>query len=199
MKKLNIGNINAGLDTIKALAEQNAGIAHDELIDINLIDFAEKNSYAADDTEENIRDLADQIETVGLLNPLGVIQNGNRYTLFSGERRYKAITEHLKWDRIPCRVFEGVSPGRAQLMLHVANGTREYSPARKLALYEEYRALLDELKASGEFRGGIQKGIAELLNVSDRQVRTYRVMSEELTPPEKEAVTRGDFWSEILK
>lgn len=42
MKKLNLGNINAGLSTIKELANENAGIARDELIDVSLIDFATK-------------------------------------------------------------------------------------------------------------------------------------------------------------
>lgn len=192
MKKLNLGNISAGLDTLKGLQEQNASVARNEQIAADLIDLAEKNSYAADDTEESIRDLADQIEELGLLNPLGVVEHHGRYTLFSGERRYKAITQHLHWETIPCRVFEGVSTGRAQLMLHIANGGRDYSPARKLALYEEYHQLLEELKANGEFKGGIQKGIAELLNVSDRQVRTYRTMSETLTASEKQAVQNGD-------
>ena len=160
MKKLNLGNINAGLSTIKELANENAGIARDELIDVSLIDFANKNTYAANDTDDSIRDLADQIETVGLLNPLGVIQSGNRYKLFSGERRYRAITQYLHWDKIPCRIFEGVSAGRAQLMLHIANGGRDYTAEQKLTLYEEYRELLNELKASGEFKGGIQKGVA---------------------------------------
>lgn len=192
MKKLNLGNISAGLDTLKGLQEQNASVARNEQIKAELIDLAEKNSYAADDTEESIRDLADQIEELGLLNPLGVVEHHGRYTLFSGERRYKAITQHLHWETIPCRVFEGVSTGRAQLMLHIANGARDYSPARKLALYEEYHQLLEELKANGEFKGGIQKGIAELLNVSDRQVRTYRTISETLTASEKQAVQNGD-------
>lgn len=135
MKKLNLGNINAGLSTIKELANENAGIARDELIDVSLIDFANKNTYAANDTDDSIRDLADQIETVGLLNPLGVIQSGNRYKLFSGERRYRAITQYLHWDKIPCRIFEGVSAGRAQLMLHIANGGRDYTAEQKLTLY----------------------------------------------------------------
>lgn len=191
MKKLNLGNITAGLETLKGLQEQNASVARSEQIRADLIDLAEKNSYAADDTEDSIRDLADQIEECGLLNPLGVIEHNGRYTLFSGERRYKAITQYLHWETIPCRVFEGVSVRRAQLMLHVGNGRREYSPALKLALYEEYRQLLEEMKAAGEFKGGIQKGIAELLNISDRQVRTYRAMSEELTVEEKQAVQDG--------
>lgn len=156
-----------------------------------MIDFANKNTYAANDTNDSIRDLADQIETVGLLNPLGVIQSGNRYKLFSGERRYRAITQYLHWDKIPCRIFEGVSAGRAQLMLHIANGGRDYTAEQKLTLYEEYRELLNELKASGEFKGGIQKGVAELMHVSDRQVRTYRTMSEQLPSPKRLILRRN--------
>lgn len=191
MKKLNFGTIADGLNTLQNTLEQNSGIGWSELVDANAIDFAEKNSYAADDTDETIRELADQIEVAGLLTPLGVIKEGNRYRLFSGERRYKAITTYLHWEKIPCRVFEGVTPNKAQLMLHMANGAREYSPARKLELYEEYNALLREMKSTGEFTGPIQKGVAELLHVSDRQVRTYHTMAEQLTQEEKEAVSSG--------
>lgn len=191
MKKLNFGTIADGLNTLQNTLEQNSGIGWSELVDANTIDFAEKNSYAADDTDETIRELAEQIEVAGLLTPLGVIKEGNRYRLFSGERRYKAITTYLHWEKIPCRVFEGVTPNKAQLMLHMANGAREYSPARKLELYEEYNALLREMKSTGEFTGPIQKGVAELLHVSDRQVRTYHTMAEQLTQEEKEAVSSG--------
>lgn len=191
MKKLNFGTIADGLNTLQNTLEQNSGIGWSELVDANTIDFAEKNSYAADDTDETIRELAEQIEVAGLLTPLGVIKEGNRYRLFSGERRYKAITTYLHWEKIPCQVFQGVTPNKAQLMLHMANGARDYTPARKLELYEEYNALLREMKSTGEFTGPIQKGVAELLHVSDRQVRTYRTMAEQLTQEEKEAVSSG--------
>lgn len=192
MKKLDFGTISAGLDTLQNTLERNSGIGWSELVAADAIDFAEKNTYAADDTDETIRELADQIEVAGLLSPLGVIKEGTRYRLFSGERRYRAITTYLHWEKIPCQVFEGVSANKAQLMLHMANASREYSPARKLELYEEYNALLRQMKENGEFSGGVQKGVAELLNVSDRQVRTYRTMAERLTPEEKEAVKSGE-------
>ncbi len=127
MKKLNFGTITDGLNTLQSTLEQNSGIGWSELVDADAIDFAEKNSYAADDTDETIRDLADQIEVAGLLTPLGVIKEGPRYRLFSGERRYKAITTYLHWEKIPCQVFEGVTPNKAQLMLHMANGARDYT------------------------------------------------------------------------
>lgn len=191
MKKLDLGTIQSGLNTLQDTLNQSSSIGWSELVDADEIDFAEKNSYAADDTDDTIRELADQIDVAGLLTPLGVIKEGSRYRLFSGERRFRAITTYLHWEKIPCQVFEGVSPNKAQLMLHMANGARDYTPARKLELYEEYNALLREMKENGEFFGPIQKGVAELLNVSDRQVRTYRTMAEQLTQEEKKAVSSG--------
>ena len=193
MKKLDLGAISAGLDNLQSTMEQNHGIGWSELVDASAIRFAEKNTYAADDTDETIRELADQIEVAGLLSPLGVIKEGDgQYRLFSGERRYRAITTYLHWEKIPCQVFEGVSEDKAQLMLHMANASREYTPARKLELYEEYNALLRKMQENGEFSGGVQKGVAQLLGVSDRQVRTYRTMVEQLTQQERQAVSSGE-------
>lgn len=98
MKKLNLGNINAGLNSLKAATDNAAQNGRFELIDTAQIDFAAKNSYAADDNEESYKELAANIDEVGLLTPLGVIVNGNRYTLFSGERRFRAITTYLALD-----------------------------------------------------------------------------------------------------
>ena len=55
MKKLNLGNINAGLNSLKAATDNAAQNGRFELIDTALIDFAAKNSYAADDNEESYK------------------------------------------------------------------------------------------------------------------------------------------------
>ena len=191
MKKLNLGNINAGLNSLKAATDNAAQNGRFELIDTALIDFAAKNSYAADDNEESYKELAANIDEVGLLTPLGVIVNGNRYTLFSGERRFRAITTYLHWTKVPCYVFETKSVRKAQLMLHQANASREYTPQRKLQLYEEYRELLEEMKEAGEIKGGMQEHLAKLMGVSERSVRYYKQMSEQLTTEEKDDVAEG--------
>lgn len=178
MKKLNLGNINAGLNSLKAATDNAAQNGRFELIDTTLIDFAAKNSYAADDNEESYKELAANIDEVGLLTPLGVIVNGNRYTLFSGERRFRAITTYLHWTKVPCYVFETKSVRKAQLMLHQANASREYTPQRKLQLYEEYRELLEEMKEAGEIKGGMQEHLAKLMGVSERSVRYYKQMQK---------------------
>lgn len=192
-RKLKLENITAGFQQIEnQVANSIENVGYEELIPAALIDLAEKNTYGKRDKDEDYKELAQQIEAVGLINSLGVIKHDDRYTLFSGERRYNAITKYLHWEKIPCRVFEGVSVNKAQLMLHIANGGREFTAGQKLELYEEYNTLLLHMKASGELTGGLQKNLAELLNISERQVRTYRQISETLSEQEKAAVIAGE-------
>ena len=194
MKKMNFASITAGLDTLKDVMQQNAEIAQDKLIDVSFIDFAPQNTFAADDTDESIRELADSIELLGLLEPLVVVRDNDRYTLIAGERRYRAITECLHWSTVPCRVFDGeaLSRNRKQLMLHEANGQRDLSAGRQLQIFEEYNALLEEMMQNGEYTGTKLGLIAKKMQISDRQVRKYKRISEQLTQQEKEMLAAGE-------
>ena len=194
MKKMNFASITAGLDTLKDVMQQNAEIAQDKLIDVSFIDFAPQNTFAADDTDESIRELADSIELLGLLEPLVVVRDNDRYTLIAGERRYKAITQCLHWSTVPCRVFDGeaLSRNRKQLMLHEANGQRDLSAGRQLQIFEEYNALLEEMMQNGEYTGTKLGLIAKKMQISDRQVRKYKRIAEQLTQQEKEMLAAGE-------
>ena len=194
MKKMNFASITAGLDTLKDVMQQNAEIAQDKLIDVSFIDFAPQNTFAADDTDESIRELADSIELLGLLEPLVVVRDNDRYTLIAGERRYRTITECLHWSTVPCRVFDGeaLSRNRKQLMLHEANGQRDLSAGRQLQIFEEYNALLEEMMQNGEYTGTKLGLIAKKMQISDRQVRKYKRIAEQLTQQEKEMLAAGE-------
>lgn len=194
MKKMNFASITAGLDTLKDVMQQNAEIAQDKLIDVSFIDFAPQNTFAADDTDESIRELADSIELLGLLEPLVVVRDDDRYTLIAGERRYKAITQCLHWSTVPCRVFDGeaLSRNRKQLMLHEANGQRDLSAGRQLQIFEEYNALLEEMMQNGDYTGAKLGLIAKKMQISDRQVRKYKRIAEQLTQQEKEMLAAGE-------
>ena len=194
MKKMNFASITAGLDTLKDVMQQNAEIAQDKLIDVSFIDFAPQNTFAADDTDESIRELADSIELLGLLEPLVVVRDNDRYTLIAGERRYRAITQCLHWSTVPCRVFDGeaLSRNRKQLMLHEANGQRDLSAGRQLQIFEEYNALLEEMMQNGEYTGTKLGLIAKKMQISDRQVRKYKRIAEQLTRQEKEMLAAGE-------
>ena len=194
MKKMDFASITAGLDTLKDVMQQNAEIAQDKLIDVSFIDFAPQNTFAADDTDESIRELADSIELLGLLEPLVVVRDNDRYTLIAGERRYRAITQCLHWSTVPCRVFDGeaLSRNRKQLMLHEANGQRDLSAGRQLQIFEEYNALLEEMMQNGEYTGTKLGLIAKKMQISDRQVRKYKRIAEQLTQQEKEMLAAGE-------
>lgn len=194
MKKMDFASITAGLDTLKDVMQQNAEIAQDKLIDVSSIDFAPQNTFAADDTDESIRELADSIELLGLLEPLVVVRDNDRYTLIAGERRYRAITQCLHWSTVPCRVFDGeaLSRNRKQLMLHEANGQRDLSAGRQLQIFEEYNALLEEMMQNGEYTGTKLGLIAKKMQISDRQVRKYKRIAEQLTQQEKEMLAAGE-------
>ena len=194
MKKMNFASITAGLDTLKDVMQQNAEIAQDKLIDVSSIDFAPQNTFAADDTDESIRELADSIELLGLLEPLVVVRDNDRYTLIAGERRYRAITQCLLWSTVPWRVFDGeaLSRNRKQLMLHEANGQRDLSAGRQLQIFEEYNALLEEMMQNGEYTGTKLGLIAKKMQISDRQVRKYKRIAEQLTQQEKEMLAAGE-------
>lgn len=136
-----------------------------------------RNTAAKNDTDEEIAELAADIEVNGLLHPVLInhIHENGEYRIVSGERRYRALTECLHWTDIPCMVREDLSPEEETLALLSANlETREYSAADKLELCREAEQALIAMKERGEYRGGIQKGVAELLGVSTRSIRKYQ-------------------------
>ena len=194
MAKIDLAAITKWLQKVQDKATAMETVAHDELVDADLIFFAENNPYAEQDTPEELAALADDIKVNGLIHPLVVHRESpEHYTLISGEKRYKSIRDYLAWQRIPCRVYSGLSPDRAQLMLHSANlSTREYTMEQKLRFYLDADALLRRMQESGEYSGPLQKGLAALLNVSDRQVRRYKSITEKLTPEQKAEVASGD-------
>lgn len=194
MGKLNIANINTGLNKVKSITEALANVSHFENVPAELIHQAVNNPYAANDTDENLHDLAMSIQANGLINPLAVNKVSDAsYSLISGERRYSAITKYLDMKTIPCMVYENISQNAAQLKLHIANlDVRDYTTAQKLQFYQDTDRLLHDMKESGEYTGAIQQGIAELLGVSDRQVRKYKTITDNLSAEQQQQVIDGE-------
>ncbi len=149
-----------------------------------------KNAAAAEDSAEDVRRLADDIATVGLLHNLVVNQTGeNEYVLISGERRYKAL-QQLGWTHAPCVVYDNLPDAMIGAMTVLANiDAREYSAAKRLLLYQELDTQLRELKRLGIYRGGIGRGIAQMMGVGEKQIVKYKRLVEELSPAELSQVT----------
>ena len=77
-------------------------------------------------------------------------------------------------------------------MLHEANGQRDLSAGRQLQIFEEYNALLEEMMQNGEYTGTKLGLIAKKMQISDRQVRKYKRIAEQLTQQEKEMLAAGE-------
>ena len=131
---------------------------------VDFIWLADRNIYNEGDSSETIKELADNIEACGLLHPITVnkIAHDN-YQIISGERRFRAVTEYLHWKSVPCMVFDGLSAEAAQLKLCMANlAVREYTASQKYRFYLEVKALLEKMKVSGEYKGGMKNTLEAL-------------------------------------
>lgn len=192
-KTIDVNGMFAKLNQVKEVTEKLANTSRSELIETDLIFPSKDNPYNRQDTPEIVSQLAATIEAIGLIHPLTVRKvNDEYYEIISGERRYKAI-KTLGWKKIPCTVYDNLSDDKAQLMLHVANlETREYTPGEKLQFYPATEECIKKLISSGEYTGTLQQGIAEMLKISDRQVRKYKQILENLDEAEHEKIIKGD-------
>ena len=191
---INIDNISAALDNVAAAAAEMDVVGEVMTVPVGEIFFNPKNTAAKNDTSEQIKDLADSIATGGLIHPLTVNETSDgRYMLLSGERRYRAITEHLGWTSVPCNVYHNLSDDMAAMITVIANmQVREYTVSDRLELYEQLSTALRNLKNAGKYKGGIGRGIAQILQVSERQVSAYKQICENITPDKRKEITNID-------
>ena len=63
-----------------------------KLNDIKLVDVIVKDQVRTKFNDKSIKELAENIETNGLIQPLVVHRVGNKYTLICGERRFRAMS-----------------------------------------------------------------------------------------------------------
>lgn len=194
MGKINVGNITAGLNKVKSLTEALSKVSRHEMIPVECIEPADSNPFAENDTDESRYELAMSIQANGLLEPLVLNKKSDTcYKLIAGEHRFTAIKQYLpEFKNVSSMVFEGISDDEAQLKLYEANRQREYTSEQKFKRYRELELLLTRMKESGNYHGPIQKGLAELLGVSTRQVRKYKGIIQNLSEEDQQQVMKGE-------
>lgn len=156
------------------------------LIDADRIDMPGEVSYHA--VENSKLSKPDVMEL--LQYPIGVtLETGGRYRVFLGAYRFWYLRECLHWTKIPCYVYKIKRQirdprERRRREIHRRQQAAE-SPRIRLQLYENYHKLLKGMKDAGEIKGGLQMRLMQLLGVSERTVRIYKQLSEQLTGREK--------------
>ena len=162
------------------------------LIDADRIDVPGEVSYHA--VENSKLSKPDVMEL--LQYPIGVtLETGGRYRVFLGAYRFWYLRECLHWTKIPCYVYKIKRQirdprERRRREIHRRQQAAE-SPRIRLQLYENYYKLLKGMKDAGEIKGGLQTRLMQLLGVSERTVRIYKQLSEQLTGREKQRLMRG--------
>ena len=162
------------------------------LIDADRIDMPGEVSYHA--VENSKFSKPDVMEL--LQYPIGVtLEAGGRYRVFLGAYRFWYLRECLHWTKIPCFVYKVKRQirdprERRRREIHRRQQAAE-SPRIRLQLYENYYKLLKGMKDAGEIKGGLQMRLMQLLGVSERTVRIYKQLSEQLTGREKQRLMRG--------
>ena len=162
------------------------------LIDADRIDMPGEVSYhAVEDSKLSKPDVMELLQY-----PIGVtLETGGRYRVFLGAYRFWYLRECLHWTKIPCFVYKIKRQirdprERRRREIHRRQQAAE-SPRIRLQLYENYYKLLKGMKDAGGIKGGLQTRLMQLLGVSERTVRIYKQLSEQLTGREKQRLMRG--------
>ena len=109
---------------------------------------------------KQLDELAKSIAVHGLLQPIVVAQNGDRYRLIAGERRYRAA-ELAGLEQVPVVVRQPDEGSSGLELAIVENVAREQLDPLEEA--KAYRRLIDE-------HGLTRKGVAERVGVAQRRV-----------------------------
>ena len=167
----------------------------------------EENSYPLSDIEQ----LADSIESLGLLQPLLVKKNASKkYTIIAGHRRYNAIKKLIKDNRLDedyLVTVKEIEPNEDELItrfkLHETNlQTRsllKLPEEEKLLIVEDYMELLNlarnqNLLINGkEIKGKTRELVAERFNISLGTAGTLISDVKNKNTPKKEVVKKTIF------
>lgn len=168
--------------------EQNA-VERTDIIPIDSIVFNQDNIFNIDDSQESIKELAENIKENGLLHNIVVVETEpKKYLLISGERRTKAM-QYLGEDKIRATVKKNLSELEILKMLFFANSeTREYSVEEKVQIIEGFQAKIKKFESTSEKEAAIKfrEYVAQAFNVSDRQAYKLISITSELIAPLKE-------------
>lgn len=185
-------------DFVKTMAVPDSGTVGQERIEylpLSELHEDERNFYKVDKVEE----LAANIQSCGLMDPLRVRKSEDGYTIVSGHRRAAALrllaAEDSKFEEVACIIETGDIPEQLQeLRLIFANSaTREMSSADKAKQAERVEVLLYELKEQGmEFKGRMRDRVAEACRISRSKLGRLQKIQRNLAPCYKPLWDAGD-------
>lgn len=146
-------------------------------IPISLLDDHPGNSiYEIND--ENVKELAGSIKLYGVLDPLKIKANGDRYLIISGHRRKRASIL-VGLETLPCIIAEDDINAEEILIEHNRTSREKtiMEKAREIRRIKELRGERRGRKKPGE-KSGNDCRFFEELNISERTFRLYDKLND---------------------
>ena len=146
------------------------------LLPISQLDEIDDQPFPINDSK--VDQIADSIENVGVLEPVIVARNGDRYSILSGRHRFRAC-QKLGKTEIPCFIKDySADDPTARFILLATNTDRnnEYAPTVYARAYAEQLELMKQLGKKATV-----SAIAENNNMSRKQIYRYIRLNELIT------------------
>lgn len=159
-----------------------------EMIPISSIIMNEDNVFSANDTDEEIQSLAENIKENGLIHNITVAETApDRYLLISGERRTKAM-KYLGRDTIKANIKSGLSEFEILKLLFFANSeTREYTTEEKIHIINDFKEKIKRFSINDKASvSAFNSYVSEAFNIHPRQASKLISISSELSEGLKE-------------
>ena len=126
-----------------------------------------RKTLTSEEDETGIIDLANDINTNGLINPITVRLNNDKYEIIAGQRRYLAM-KHLNKNHIPCNILN-IDTQKAEEISLVENVQRnQMTTCDKVRSYS---------KLYDVYNGDIDKVISAI-HISKKTIQKYLKMRE---------------------
>ena len=163
------------------------GMDNNRVVNLPMAQLDEIDDQPFPINDSKVDQIADSIDAVGVLEPVIVAKNGDRYSILSGRHRFRAC-QKLGKTEIPCFVKDySANEPTARFILLATNTDRnnEYAPTVYARAYAEQLELLKQLGKKATV-----SAIAENNNMSRKQIYRY-IRLNELIAELQEWVDKG--------
>ena len=154
------------------------GMDNNRVVNLPMSQLDEIDDQPFPINDSKVDQIADSIDAVGVLEPVIVAKNGDRYSILSGRHRFRAC-QKLGKAEIPCFVKDySADDPTARFILLATNTDRnnEYAPTVYARAYAEQLELLKQLGKKATV-----SAIAENNNMSRKQIYRYIRLNELIT------------------
>ena len=154
------------------------GMDNNRVVNLPMAQLDEIDDQPFPINDNKVDQIADSIDAVGVLEPVIVAKNGDRYSILSGRHRFRAC-QKLGKAEIPCFVKDySADDPTARFILLATNTDRnnEYAPTVYARAYAEQLELMKQLGKKATV-----SAIAENNNMSRKQIYRYIRLNELIT------------------